>query len=160
MLIASLDTLLPRRWGNVSRKKGLAVICVIALCFSLSACAAGPNLGDGGVNIDRTTARKSGVNTYRYQRNDGDNNISRQNPHLRIGDVSRSKNVESRRMEQAAESISGVASAKAVIAGGRATVRLNIAPGMDRSQVQVIEQEVLRQLVALMPRYEFRVTAR
>lgn len=144
----------------MSWKTGLSVICAIAFSFSLSACAAGPNLGDGGVDVDRTTARKSGVNTYRYQRNDGDNNISRQNPNLRVGDVSRSKNAESRRMEQAAERVSGVASARAVIAGGRATVRLNIAADVDRSQVQVIEQEVLQQLVALMPRYEFRVTAR
>lgn len=137
-------------------RHGLFIIRMIVFFFFLTACAALPQPGDGGHAGQPTT---NDANIYRFQRSDGDNNFSRQNPNIRVGDNARSIQNEVRRMEQTAKSVNGVADARAIIAGGHAFVRLHIDSARHQSEAPAIEQEVLNQLAASIPRYEFRVAA-
>lgn len=143
----------------MNKQKGLAPFCAVVLSLLLVACAAGGQGADRGADIERTGVRDADRDDMRYQWNDGDNNISRQNPNIRVGDPNpRTLNADARRMEEAAEKVEGVEEATVVIAGGNALVRIDIDRDLDRAQARAIEEEVERRLFALVPRYEFRVT--
>lgn len=140
--------------------KGIAILCTVFLFMSLAACTADNQAGDGRDNgLHRTGARDSQTEEIRYQRNDGDNNFSKQNPHIRVGDPNpRTVEAETRRMERAAENVDGVEDATVVIAGGNAFVRIDIARDVHKSRAPALEEEVAQQLFDIIPRYQYRVT--
>lgn len=141
-------------------QKGIAVICTVFLFMSLAACTADNQARDRGDDgLHQAGVRDSEIADMRYQRNDGDNNFSRQNPHIRVGDPNpRTIEAESQRMEHASENVAGVEDATVVIAGGNAYVWIDIARDVHRSRTSVLEEEVARQLSDIIPRYQYQVT--
>ncbi|WP_054951172.1 YhcN/YlaJ family sporulation lipoprotein [Numidum massiliense] len=133
------------------KKRRVIGLCTFLLCFSLAACSVGPETEQIG---ERTSKRVS------YRWNDGDNNYARQNPNIRVGNPTPTTlNNDGRRMKLAAESVDGVAKANVYIVGGNALIGLTIDRSESRARALAIEDDVRRQLRALMPRYAVYVTS-
>lgn len=143
------------------RRVALIFSIVFLLIWALAACAADDQAQEReDDSFTHTGVRAPEERDVRYPRTDGDNNYSRQNPNIRVGDPTpRTVSADARRMEQAAENVDGVEDATVVILGGNALVRIDLAPHVARSRAPAIEEEVARQLFDIVPRYEFRVSS-
>lgn len=125
-------------------------------CLPLTACGMNGNTQDGAAPNDTGL----GNTDTRYRMTDGDNNYTRQNPNIRANDPTPITNQsEARRMEQAAEQVSGVTHATVRIVGGRALIRLTVDRGLDRDDATAVVNEVQRQLSIFMPRFDIHVSA-
>lgn len=123
---------------------------LIVLCLSLWLGACTVNR-EPGAHPEQTGMRN-------YRTTDGDNNFTRQNPNIIVGDpVPRTINNDVRRIKWRAEQVNGVQRATVAIGGGTAWIAIAIDRHLTDDQMAAVADEVRSEVGAMMPRYELRI---